>query len=191
FGEDLNPDQINSDLNQIKKLTDDMNIELQTVTYGSTNLYLKMSEETSDKLKSLIESGAFKKKVKLEPKSFKQYLFSKRDIPLAFEFNRFLPNDDNEFKQVYDFISFNMEHKIGEYWHFRQPNVKLTCLMFASYHSDFEFLTANRISIIDTSHRLSKGQHYLKGLDFVRNEAIHHHQGSYQKWTSLSSFKRG
>lgn len=190
FSEVLNPDQIEIILEQIKKLTDDMNIELETVTYGSTNLYLKMSEETSDKLKSLIESGLLKKKIKIEPKSFKQYLFLKREIPVAFEFNRFLPSNDNEFKQVYDYISFNMEHKFGEYWHFRKPNIRLTCLMFASYHSDFEFLTANRISIIDSSHNISKGKPYIKALDFVRNEAIHH-QGSYQKWASLRSFKRG
>ncbi len=188
FGEVLNPDDIDNVLSQIRKITGDMNIELETVTYGSTNLYLKMSEETSASLKTLIESGVFKKKVKLEPKSFKQYLFPKREFPLALEFNRFLPNNDNEFKQVYNFISFNMEHKAGEFWHFRQPNIRLSCIMIASYHSDFEFLSANRISIIDTAHRVSKGHHYLKGLDFVRNEATHHDPTHH--WTSLSAFKK-
>lgn len=189
FGEVLNQEQIDEVLAKIKNLTGDMNIELETVTYGSTNLYLKMSEETYAKLKALIETGALKKKIKLNPTSFKQYLFANQELPISFEFNRFMPNTDNEITQIFNFLSESNLPKTNEYWSFGTSKKRINCVIFASYHSDFEFLSANRISLIDTAHVIGKSQHYLKGLDFIRNEAIHHH-GSYSKWSTLTSFKR-
>ncbi|MBK9320155.1 MAG: hypothetical protein IPM91_16055 [Bacteroidetes bacterium] len=175
-------------LQQLKKLTQDNNIELETVTYGSTNLYIKISEESSDKLKKSILSGDFKKKTKFEPKSFKQYLFSKSDFPISFEFSRYFPSSDNDIKSVYDCIKFNQEYKVGEFWNFKEPELKMTCVMFASYREDFEFLSANGVRIIDTTTSVSKKRkHFIQALDFVRNESINH---PIANWTSLSTFKR-
>jgi len=191
FGEVLNPEDIEKVMQQIKKLTGDMNIELETVTYGSTNLYLKMSQETCENLKNLISSGILQKKIKLEPKSFKQYLFSKQEFPLSLEFNRFLPVTDSEFKHVYDYISVDFNNKVGEFWNYRQPDLKMSCIMFASYQTNFEFLQANRICIMDSSHYhkvRTKGHIDLKGLNFIRNEAIVNKWKD--NWASLRSFKK-
>src|SRR5690606_738172 len=87
-----------------------------------------------------------------------------------------------------DFIQFNHKHKVGEFWNFKEPELKMTCVMFASYRKDFEFLSANRVRILDTSSSVSnKRKHFIQALDFVRNESIHR---PISNWASLSAFKR-
>lgn len=74
FEETLGDDQIENVLKQISQITGDMNIKIENITYGSTNIYIKMSETAYNTLKIFFSQNNLKDLLDYNPISIKQYL---------------------------------------------------------------------------------------------------------------------
>lgn len=170
FPEKLSQKEIDQLLDGIKKVTKDMNIELETVTYGSTNLYLKMSEESYKKLAESIESGKFKQLTKRNPSSIKQYLPSFNEVPITLELNRVTDFEKQDLKNLYKLISRRKTQDIFEdFSNIDNPTANFSCAITLRHKSSFEFISTNKISLIGLDPKI-KHSTSRTILDFARCE---------------------
>lgn len=170
FPEKLSQKEIEQLLDGIKKVTKDMNIELETVTYGSTNLYLKISEESYLKLTESISNGKFKQITNRNPSSIKQYLPSFNEVPITLELNRVTDFQKQDLKNIYGYLSkWKLQDIFDDFSNIDNPSANLSCAITVRHKSSFEFISTNKISLIGTDPRIRRSN--VKTIvDFARCE---------------------
>lgn len=169
FPEKLSQKEIDQLLDGIKKVTKDMNIELETVTYGSTNLYLKMSEESYLNLIESIKNGKFEQLTKRNPLSVKQYLPSFNEVPITLELNRVTDFEKQDLKNIYRLIrQWKTQDIFDDFSNIDNPSANFSCAITFRHKSNFEFISTNKISLIGSDPQHKSNVRTI--VDFARCE---------------------
>lgn len=194
FPKKMNQDEIDSLLTKIKMLAQDDKIELEAVTYGSTNLYLKVSEKTYRKIIELQEKEIFEKELKNHPITIKEYFPSLIDFSISQELNRVHSLSEVDLKQIYQNIYNKNNRVFFDFLDIRDPNEGINCAITLKRDNNFDFFSSKRISLVSQlknsrNFDRKKRSPSLNIFDYVICENNKHSPGSNIMPENYRSFK--